>query len=481
MKLFYNSTWSEGQGKVFDSINPFDMSVVGEGRLPSEVQLEDCLGSAVRGAKTWKMRSLDYRINCLKHYKDLLVRDKEKLAKLISSEMGKVYWESLTEVSAAINKIEISIQAYKERCPNKQWDQAGVQASWQFMPLGVMLILGPFNFPLHLPNGHLVPALLAGNSVIFKPSEQASLVGEYNVQLLVEAGVGEALNLLYGGADVVNHLLDDSRVNGVLFTGSYHVGCQIHKRLAGRLEVMLALEMGGNNPLVIWDEKDINESVFITMMSAFLTTGQRCVCARRLILKEGVEGDRFLEALVKASAKISFGDPFDEKVFMGPLVNECAVDTMSKHVERLEGLGAKALLAKQYQSALVGPQILDMSQCSYDPDIEMFGPLLKVYRVANFGEAIELANKTQYGLSAGLISGDEDLFTTFQKHIRAGIVNWNRQITGAFSTSPFGGVGVSGNFRPGAYFASDYTAWPMASIKSSSTALPSELPPGISL
>ena len=287
------------------------------------------------------------------------------------------------------------------------------------------------------------------------------------VDLWDKAGLpAGVLNVVQGARDTGAALLDNPDLNGVLFTGSAATGTFIHRKFAGHPEIILALEMGGNNPLIIWDTNDVQAAANLAIHSAYATTGQRCSCARRLFAPKGAKGDAIIDAIAAGIDAMRFG-PWDgvPEPFAGPLISEGAANmVLSAQATHLRN-GATAIREAQkldWSPNAVSPSLLDMGNSAAE-DEEVFGPLLQIYRVDSFEEAITRANDTKYGLSAGLISDDRALWDIFVRDIRAGIVNFNRPTTGAASTMPFGGPGLSGNFRPGAWYAADYCAWPMAS------------------
>jgi len=249
--------------------------------------------------------------------------------------MGKALWDSKGEAAAMQGKIAVSIKAQIERAGGRSGDTVFGSAHLTHRPHGVMAVFGPFNFPGHLPNGHIVPALLAGNTCVFKPSELAPAVAELMVECFEAAGLPPGVvNVVHGGRQTGAALLE-ADINGVLFTGSASTGTAFHRHFAGRPDVILALEMGGNNPLIIWDPADIDAAADIAAQSAFLTTGQRCSCARRIFLPEGQFGDEVVEALVERARGIRIGAWNEEDVFMGPLVSEKAADAAQDGVQQL--------------------------------------------------------------------------------------------------------------------------------------------------
>jgi succinylglutamic semialdehyde dehydrogenase len=374
------------------------------------------------------------------------------------------------------------VEAFKTRCPENIRELPQGRSTTRHKAHGVVAVLGPFNFPAHLPNGHIVPSLLAGNSVIFKPSEYTPKTAEIYLKLWREAKLPlNVLQLAEGGPEVGAALLDQN-IQGVFFTGSLQTGLKIRRKFAERPDVIVALEMGGNNPLVISEISDPHAASYLTIQSAFITSGQRCSAARRLILVESASGQAYLKELVHMVQSIKIGY-WDEKPepFMGPLISEHAARQVLAAYENLKELGGSPLLElKQIDGALLSPGLIDMTGIRDIPDEEIFGPLLQVFRVKNFNQALELASKTKYGLTAGLFSSSFKEYEKFFMKMKAGIINWNTPLTGASSYAPFGGVGMSGNHRPSAFYAADYAGYPVASLELSHLKLPSTLPPGIS-
>ena len=350
-------------------------------------------------------------------------------------------------------------------------------------PHGVMAVFGPYNFPGHLPNGHIIPALIAGNTVVFKPSELTPATAELSVQLWQQAGIPDGvLNLVQGAKDTGQALLENRDIDGVLFTGSAAAGFHFHRYLGGQPEKMLALEMGGNNSLIVADVVDSVAALNVIIQSAFISAGQRCTCARRLLVPRGQQGDALLEQLIAASRQIRAGKwDAEPQPFMGGVISQTAAQGMLAAQSKLEALGGKVLLRMSQpdpRSTVLTPGIIDVTGIAV-PDEEYFGPLLTVIRYDQFDEAIAIANNTRYGLAVGLISADPALFDKLADEARAGIVNWNKPLTGASSKAPFGGVGASGNHRASAWYAADYCAWPMASLVSETLTLPATTSPGL--
>lgn len=430
--------------------------------------------TAARGAwAEWASQSSTYRIETLRRFANIVRGKKDEFAALISSETGKPLWETATEVTAVINKVDISADAYFERTPsrNKEGDLSE-QNALRHKPHGVLAVLGPFNFPAHLPNGHIIPALIAGNAIVFKPSEKTPATGEFLVQCYHEAGVPEdVVRLLVGGPDQGKELASHDGIDGLLFTGSVRGGMALHQQFASRPDKILALELGGNNPLVVWDSPDLDAAAAIIVQSAYMTAGQRCTAARRLIVEDG-KHEELLEKLRKLIDRIIVGAP-DEKPepFMGCVIDNRSAEAVTDGFLDLMMKGGNPISHLKRISddkPFLTPGLIDVTGIEKRADEEIFGPLLQVIRVPDFAAALQEANNTRFGLSASLLSGSPDLYNQFWANIRAGIVNWNKPTNGASSAAPFGGIGLSGNHRPSAYYAADYCAYPVASAEAPS-------------
>ncbi|HEX5842149.1 MAG TPA: succinylglutamate-semialdehyde dehydrogenase [Pseudomonas sp.] len=478
--------WQAGQGEALESLNPVTQEIIWQGREATSAQVEAAVQAARAAFPAWASRPLDERIALLEQFAATLKQHAEALGHCIGEETGKPLWETATEVTSMINKVAISVQSYRERTGEKSGPLADATAVLRHKPHGVVAVFGPYNFPGHLPNGHIVPALLAGNCVVFKPSELTPKVAELTVKCWIEAGLpAGVLNLVQGARETGVALAANPGIDGLFFTGSSRTGNLLHNQFAGRPEKILALEMGGNNPLIVDQVADVDAAVYTIVQSAFISAGQRCTCARRLLVPQGAWGDALLARLVSVAASIKVGS-FDAQPapFMGSVISLAAAQQLLKAQQHLLAQGAKALLEMTQplaNAALLTPGIIDVTAVAYRPDEELFGPLLQVIRYEGFDAAIAEANNTQYGLAAGLLSDSKVRYDEFWLRSRAGIVNWNKQLTGAASSAPFGGVGASGNHRASAYYAADYCAYPVASLESDSLSLPATLTPGVSL
>jgi succinylglutamic semialdehyde dehydrogenase len=416
----------------------------------------------------WAAHSNAYRIEALRRFANVVRTREAEFAELISKETGKPFWEARTEVAAVVNKVEISVDAYAERTPQRRKEAAlGNKVAVRHKPHGVLAVLGPYNFPAHLPNGHIVPALIAGNAIVFKPSEKTPATGEMLVRCYHDAGIPEGVvRLLIGGPDEGRALASQPGIDGLLFTGSARAGMALHKQFAETPQKILALELGGNNPLVVWNAKDIEAAAAIVVQSAYLTAGQRCTAARRLIVEDGQEGP-LLEAVQALIDRIIVDHAFAEpQPFMGPVIDNSSADHVQEQWLNLMMKGAKPLkrLDRPFEERpYLTPALIDVTDAKERPDDEIFGPVLQVVRVKDFDAAIDEANNTRFGLAASLIGGSPDMYDKFWANVRAGVINWNKPTNGAPSNAPFGGVGLSGNHRPSAFYAADYCAYPVTS------------------
>ena len=484
--LYINGAWSPAHGAVWNKLDPVTQQPIWQGAEATADEVAQACQSARAAFVAWARRPLAERLEIIQRFATLLEQNKQQLATVISRETSKPLWETLTEVQSMVAKVAISVRAYHERTGESLTEMADGAASLRHRPHGVLAVFGPYNFPGHLPNGHIVPALIAGNTVVFKPSELTPWTAEETVKLWQAAGLPDGvLNLVQGGRSTGEALAQSSEIDGLLFTGSANTGYHLHQQLAGAPEKILALEMGGNNALIIDEITDIDAVVNLTIQSAFVSAGQRCTCARRLIIKNGTEGDAFIQRLVEVTRDLVIGQwDAQPQPFMGGVISLNAAQQILQAQQRLIDLGATPLLSvtqPDANSSLLSAGILEVTGVSHVPDEEYFGPLSCIYRYDNFDEALKIANATRFGLSVGLVSPDRDLFERLLIEARAGIVNWNKPLTGASSAAPFGGVGASGNHRASAFYAADYCAWPMASLESDQVNLPEKLSPGIVL
>lgn len=453
----------------------------------SKNQINDKFKNAKIGFDNWKKTTLQHRKSILRKYKKLLEANVDVIAEIISKEHGKPLWDAKSEVGAMVGKIDVTFESYNDRLNAIRSVHADMSIQARFKPFGVFAVIGPFNFPGHLPNGHIVPLLLSGNSVVFKPSHLTPETGRKMVELLHDAGIPKDVVTLCEGSG--QDIIDNPLLDGVFFTGSTKVGHSIYKNLSDYPEKIVALEMGGNNATILEEAGGLRTATNILVQSAFISTGQRCTCTRRLIMNKGktaCEGDRIIRTLIDACDKMVIGNYTDDpEPFMGPMITTNAVKSIIDAQKHLVSLGGK--IHKEFKqiggvtSKLVEPGIIDVTDIKNLPDEEYFGPLLQIIRSRNFDHAIEIANDTKYGLVSGVITKNKDLFWKAEAELKTGIVNWNRPTTGCASVVPFGGMGWSGCNRPSGYTTIEHCGHPTALHLTEVPELPSTLLPGLNL
>jgi succinylglutamic semialdehyde dehydrogenase len=432
--------------------------------------VDEAVEQACRAWPAWAAQPLATRMELLRRFANEVRKDAEKLATTIARETGKPNWEAQTEVENVVARVEVAIRACAERAGQRKLDSAlQGAAAVRHKPHGVLAVLGPFNFPAHQPVGHIIPGLIAGNAMIFKPSEKAPATAEALVHCFHRAGIpAGVIQLVIGGPAEGQALALHEGVNGVLFTGSAHTGIAINRKLAARPEKLVTLELGGNNPIVVWDTPKISDAATLVVQSAFTTAGQRCTSARRLIVKSALY-DPLIEAVKDLADRIIVGAPFDDPApFMGPVIDNSAADGLTESFLYLLSHGGKAikhLVRADENLPFLTPAIIDTTNMKERPDVELFGPILQVIRIDDLDQAITEANATRFGLSASLIGGSPNDYNRFWANVRAGIVNWNRPTIGSSLSAPFGGIGISGNHRATGYYAADYCAYPVTSAE----------------
>ncbi len=485
-ELYLEGQWRMGSGAMMTSLDPVYQTKLWTGKSANDQDLEQAMVCAHQAQPLWAATPLNARMEILTRYQSLLKAHLPTLIHALSEETGKPLWEAQTEVQGAIQKLEPSLDAYHTRTGSKSIATSFGKAHLDHRPIGVLGLLGPFNFPLHIPNAQMIPALIAGNAVLFKPSEHTPRMGELLVRLMLDAGLPPGvLSLIQGNGSIGAALAQHPGLNGLFFTGSYQTGISLHQAFAGHPEKLLVLEMGGNNPIIAWDTDQAQAAAYHIVQSAFLSAGQRCICARRLILPSNTQGDQILNAVLHQASGLRIA-AYDAKPqpFMGSLISHEASKTLLHRQSQLQQAGGKSLLTLkplQSNTGLVTPGIIEVTAIPHREDLEIFGPLLQIIRVKTFEAAILEANATRYGLAASIFTDTREKFLTFDRASRAGVVNWNRPTTGAIPQFPFGGVGKSGNFRPSGYYSADACAYPVSHMEAEAIALPTELAPGVVL
>lgn len=479
------------QGVVLRSVNPARPDEVVYEGLASRDHVDAAVAAARQAFSAWSSWDVARREQVLRRFADLCRERVEAMAALIRDEVGKPSWDARAEAELLASKVDITLDQ-GEASPRRRVQSYDVvlgatrSGRCEFRPHGVMAVLGPFNFPAHLPNGHIVPALLMGNTVVFKPSDKAPAVGELLSSLMVEALQAEGapsgtFNMVQGGVEVASALVKHDELDGILFTGSWPVGRRIMEANLDRPGRLLALEMGGNSAAVIMPSADLALAVQECVRCAFITAGQRCTATRRVIVHKDV-ASKVIPALARGASSLSIGDPASSRpVFLGPVISDAARDGIIGQVATLVRGGGELLVEPAIPDGLRGfflsPGLMRVDgfeaheRVSNDrrgvtmaggSDVEVFGPFVRVAVVESFEAALAQANATRFGLVASLFSRDEREIEGFFRHARAGCLNVNTGTAGASSKLPFGGLGLSGNHRPAGAFSLDYSAYPVA-------------------
>lgn len=450
-----------------DPANPAGVVWAGS---PVASHAEDAVAAARRALPAWAALPLDARRAQLERWREACVRHAARLSAAISREIGKVRWEADLEAKIVAEKVTITLEerVLARIAGFEVAAGAGKTGICTFRPHGVMAVLGPFNFPAHLPNGHIVPALLAGNTVVLKPSEKAASVGQLLAELAHEAGFPAGVfNVVQGGGATASRLATHPEVDGVLFTGSFPVGRRILEANLDTPGRLIALEMGGSNPAVVTAKADLRRAAIECVRAAFATTGQRCTCARRIIVDDSV-ADRFVPMVLRLASTLVIAAADDGvPAFMGPLVTAEARDAVLRAQARLASAGRLLLEASPLDRAgfFLSPGAVEVGRFERRPDEEeIFGPFVQISRSRDLADAIAQANATNFGLAASVFTEDRSEWEAFFAGVRAGCLNWNAGTAGASSKLPFGGLGRSGNHRPAGAFAVDSVAYPVATM-----------------
>lgn len=502
---------------VLESRQPARPSQIVWSGVPRPEHVDRAVAAAREALPIWSRWTRERRFLVLKRLRSLFVERAQQIAELISDETGKALWDAKQEVAALAGKIDITLDDSTHgplrRVSGFELDLGGTKVGrcW-FRPHGVMAVIAPFNFPAHLPNGHIVPALAMGNTVVLKPSDKTPGVGQLMAELFQDALEAEGappgvVNLVQGGGDIAAALTKHRSIDGILFTGSWPVGRRILEANLDNPGRIVALEMGGNNAAVVLDDADIRQAIIECVRSAFVTTGQRCTCTRRVIVHREIAG-RFITAVAKAASNLIVGDPRAEHpVFMGPIISERQRAAVLEFQERAARAGGDVLVASAAMDTPAGegsdhdgwyltPGVMTVERFIADEessqstgeafdagvrdagsDLEVFGPLLRIAVVDSLDDAIAQANATRFGLAASIFTRDPAAIDQFLHEARAGCINVNTGTAGASSKLPFGGLGRSGNHRPAGSFSLDYCAYPVAGMVENSDA--ATVPPGM--
>ena len=491
--------WLPIPGDNLTSHNPAHPSKVVWQGGPQADHVDAAVAAARQALPAWSRTPLKDRARLLRRYAEIAKTRAEEVASLITDETGKALWETRGEAGAIGGKVEITLDpaphAGLSRVSPFSFDLTeSRQGRCAFRPHGVMSVVGPFNFPAHLPNGHFVPALAMGNTVVFKPSDKTPAVGQILAEIMLEAIEAEGappgiFNLVQGGAEVSSKLTAHPDIDGILFTGSWAVGRRILEANLDCPGRIIALELGGNNPSVVMPDADLRQAAIEIARCAFITTGQRCTCTRRLVAHEAI-ADKLIPAIVEAASNMRIADPrSEEPVFSGPIISQQSRKAVLDAQTQFAKAGGEVLLESRAveeagEGWFVSPGIVRVDKFTAGDtndagcDAEVFGPLLRVTTVNSLDQAIQQANATRYGLASSIFTRDQETAERFLAEARAGCVNVNAGTAGASSKLPFGGLGLSGNHRPAGSFSLDYCAYPVAQMHENGPA--ATIAPGMS-
>ncbi len=413
----------------------------------------------------WTKLSQKDRVKKLLPLKKIIKKETSALAKIISRETGKPLWESEGEINALIGKIDFVLGEGLKRIKEKRVPQA--QGRIRFKSRGLFVVIGPFNFPLHLPFGQILPALVSGNIVIFKPSEKTPASGQKLAEcfhrLKLPPGV---FQMVQGGAEISEKLCRHQKGDGIFFTGSYKVGQKIKESLIKDYSKILALEMGGYNSTLIWDYKDKKQAVAETLKGCFWTAGQRCSSTSQIILHKSISSE-FIEDFVCSAKKIQV-DHWSKNPFMGALIDSSSVRRFFSFQEEIKKQGGKILLEgkklKNKKGYYVTPGIYKMKfdKSSTIGTKETFTPQVLIYETKSLDKVLEMINHSSYGLVLSLWTEDKKVKEKIFYQAKVGLINYNLSSIGASGSLPFGGLGKSGNNRPAGAFAIDSCVTPLA-------------------
>lgn len=449
------------------------------GEFPFSYSDVDLAVTAAReGFEQWRKIPQADRNEALRKYAAELKRLEPVLAETMSREVGKPLWESKQEVATMINKVDVTLADGMKTVRNYEIPgiMKGTLGVCRYKPHGVFVVLGPFNFPGHLANGHIIPALATGNAVIFKPSEKAPGTGQLMAEAFACAGLPRGVfNLVQGNGEVGRRLATHEGIDGILFTGSYDVGLKIKQDTLQHHWKLLALEMGGKNSSIVLEDSDLDSAILEVLVSAFITCGQRCSATSRVMVQDKIF-DEFLKKFHDRAKGFKIGHPLDNP-FMGPLVDQPAVDKYLKFTGIAEREGCEVIMrGKQLECpekgfyvtpsiCVVQDNALGAVKKSVYQQNEIFGPNVALYRVRDLDEGIVLANATQYGLAAAVFTKDHKKFEYAADELQVGVLNWNRSTVGASAKLPFGGVKRSGNHFPTAVSAAEACVFPQACLE----------------
>ena len=439
--------------------------------------VDEIIDASIKGFKTWRNTSVEDRITVLKRYQESLKKNQERIATAISLEVGKPFWEAKTEAAALVSKVDVTINDSLPRINTKEYKDIlpNTKGSVHYKPVGPCFIIGPFNFPCHLANGQILSALISGNSIIFKPSEKTCYSSQLMFECLAEAGFPDGVvNLIQGDGETARRILKSKDIKGVFFTGSKEVGLKIIESTYSDLSKLVSLELGGKNPAIVDPSSNMDFVLEELIKGSFLTTGQRCTSTAIVAVHESIH-EELISKFHEMAKKIIVDHPIEHEntPFMGPLVDQRSLDQYLLYMGMAKREGIQEVmrgkqLDKKFPGYYVSPSIhlaKSFDENSHFLSSEIFGPNCTFITYNDFDEAIDIANKTEYGLAASVFTKDQSQFDHAVKNIDAGLINLNRSTVGASAKLPFGGVKNSGNYKPAAVSTIDSCVYQMSSLE----------------
>jgi len=445
------------------------------GAFPFAIESVDAAVAAARAAwPAWRDARASERALCLERFASELRRERDALAELIALEVGKPRWEALAEVEAMIGKVEITLGQAIELVAERSFEAGpGQTARWRNPARGVLAVLGPFNFPGHLVNGHVLPALATGNCVVIKPSEKTPAFGQAYAQLLHRAGFPRGVaNLVQGDGALGSALAAHAEIDAVLFTGSWAVGRALLAATLDQPWKLVVLEMGGKNAVLVCEDADLRAAANAIAFGACATAGQRCSATSRVFAFPEI-ADALIGELARLLRGLRVGDPLDPGTFMGPLIASSARErhALLHHWARCEG--AEPIVVG---GPCEGPRrghwvrpslhrVARLEPASRYQREEHFAPDIFVHEVDSLDTAIAAIDASDYGLVASVFSADRASYECVAREVRVGLVNWNAPTVGASSRLPFGGLKRSGNGHPAGATSTLYCTYPLASLE----------------
>ena len=438
--------------------------------------IESVIVSAQKGFESWRKTSFEERITFLKKYQEIVRSKKDDIALALALEVGKPLWEAKTEAAALDTKVSVTITDSYERIKQETIKDVmpKIDGHILYKPLGPSFVIGPFNFPCHLANGQILSALLAGNSIIFKPSEKTI----YSAQLMMEcfhaAGFPPGvINFINGTGYTAGKITADKRIKGVFFTGSKNIGLKILENTHKDLNKLVALELGGKNSTILHHDTNISHALPELLRACFLTSGQRCTSTSMILVHRKIEQE-FINQFKAVTQKIRVAHPTSTPdPFMGPLIDAEAQKLYFEFCNFGKQEGAEEILAPQsldvgYEGFYVSPSIHYANKPNLNGKFiqeEIFGPNCFFVPYDDIEEAIKIANCTQYGLAASVFTRNPDIYKLCLRDIDAGLINLNRSTVGATARLPFGGLKNSGNHHPAAVSMIDHCVGTVASLE----------------